>query len=342
MKRFGGRALAVVSVVGVVTASLAAGGARAAVPTKPASGAPIVILQMATVDSTTASFPGYPLGARVAVAAINAAGGINGRPLQLNYCDDKNVASNAAQCVQQGIAAGAVARVGSIGTLGNVTEPLLQQAGVADFGAIAAATSEFTRPVSFPLSASSYYFNAWGKLLRQRYPQGKTYSILQSQQAGVGPRIALLNQGMQAAGWRKIDELYIPPNTPDLSSLVGQLQRGNPDFVVGTESQSDVPKYWSAARGLNFFTPWVIGPNGLTPEILASMGSGQKVASVGDQYPSFLGATPGASDFRKQMTAYAPGQPLTRDSWVAWVAVNALASIIKSIKAANALLESLK
>lgn len=96
------RTIAALSSIAVAATALTAGatsGAAAPVPLAAAKGTPIKFLQTAPVDSPILSFPTYRTGASVAAAAINAAGGINGRPIQIEFCDDKNIPTVAAQCV---------------------------------------------------------------------------------------------------------------------------------------------------------------------------------------------------------------------------------------------------
>lgn len=332
MHQYKRRLIAAASITALLSASLAAGVAQAQTPAAPAKGKPIPFLQIAAVDSTVFSAPGFPVGAKVAVAAINAAGGINGRPLQGIYCDDKVNPSLAAQCVQQGIDGGMVAKVASVSGTGNVVEPLLQQAQIADFGSLPASTQEFSNPISFPLNTGSYWNSGVGPLARAKYPKAKTYAGVFIVAPGQATRIALLDASMARAGFTKIDQISIPPNSSDLSSIAGQLQRANPDIVVTLQSSVTMNTFLSATKAVGFDKPVFTGTAGITPATLELAGPALPLYNWVDPIPTYNGAVPGAAEFRKQMATYAPGQPLNRDSWAAWISVQAFASIIKSIK----------
>ena len=45
--------------------------------------------------------PFAPTGAQAAIAAINAAGGVKGHPLELDVCDDQQNANAAATCARR-------------------------------------------------------------------------------------------------------------------------------------------------------------------------------------------------------------------------------------------------
>lgn len=66
------------------------------------TGEPIKIGVIAGVDSTTGvSMPWVPEAAEVAAAAVNAEGGIDGRPVEIVFCDHKSTTQDASVCAQE-------------------------------------------------------------------------------------------------------------------------------------------------------------------------------------------------------------------------------------------------
>lgn len=74
-----------------------------------ATGEPIVV----AASSSLTFFPEAPQAVQAVFDEYNAAGGLNGRPLEYNVCDDKVDPAASAQCQKDALSAGAVAMVGS-------------------------------------------------------------------------------------------------------------------------------------------------------------------------------------------------------------------------------------
>lgn len=75
------------------------------------TGEPILIGSSAPETGQVYNTPEQPQGLRAAVAAINAAGGINGRPLQLEFCDGKFDPNAEINCARQLVSKKVVATV---------------------------------------------------------------------------------------------------------------------------------------------------------------------------------------------------------------------------------------
>src|SRR5262249_22679142 len=69
--------------------------------------------------------PEAPEGAIAAAKAINAAGGIKGRPIQIIACDTKSDPTTATGCGRRAVSEGVVAIVGSITLFGGRFMPLM-------------------------------------------------------------------------------------------------------------------------------------------------------------------------------------------------------------------------
>src|SRR5580765_7326824 len=81
-------------------ASTSSGGAGT---TAAASGEPIKLMTVGPVEAPGFSIPSIPVGAQQAIDEINAAGGINGRQVELITCNDQNDPNVAAQCGKQAV-----------------------------------------------------------------------------------------------------------------------------------------------------------------------------------------------------------------------------------------------
>jgi ABC-type branched-subunit amino acid transport system substrate-binding protein len=290
-------------------------------------------MQILPVDSPIVSKPSERTGAAVAVAGINASGGVaGGRPLQLDFCDDKLTPTLAAQCVQQLIANGDVASVSGDGGTGNTIQPLLQANDIASFAGNPVSSADVTSPVAFPLVGGTYNALGFGPLMKMKFPNAKSVVLLMSDAAGRDLRASLLAQGARNVGLSVGDTVVIPANTADLSSIAGQISRLKPDIILASLVPPDLIKYWSASRSLGVTIPFATTASGVTPEILAQAGTATSYSNFVDVVPPYQSNAAGAAQFRTQMAKYAKGQALSRDAWIGWIQVTTFASIIKSMR----------
>ena len=105
--RISKKVLAVAAVAGATALALA--GCSAGGSSGPATGDPIVV----AANSSLTFFPEAPQAVQAVFDEFNAAGGLDGRPLEYLVCDDKVDPAASAQCQKDALSAGAVAMVGS-------------------------------------------------------------------------------------------------------------------------------------------------------------------------------------------------------------------------------------
>jgi len=98
------------------------------------------------------SSPEVPEGAIAAAKAINGAGGIQGRPVEIISCDTKADASKAADCGRQAVRKSVVAMVGDLTIFGAQFMPLLAQHKIPSIGLEPATAADFSSPASFPVA----------------------------------------------------------------------------------------------------------------------------------------------------------------------------------------------
>jgi ABC-type branched-subunit amino acid transport system substrate-binding protein len=122
------------------------------------SGNPIKLMTILT-DDTAASSPKPEAGggAMAAAMAINAAGGVDGRPIQIVTCNDQYDPSIASACARQAVSEHVLAVVGSVTDWGSVVDPILQQGGVPMIGNLPDEAADYSTPVSFPFTSGAAF-----------------------------------------------------------------------------------------------------------------------------------------------------------------------------------------
>ena len=123
----------------------------AAGPGSTATGSPIKIMSFGQFQATNLSYPEGKTSIDAAVKTINAAGGINGHPLQVEACNDQGDPNIAAQCARTAVSHKDVAVLGSYSQNAGQILPILEAAHIAYVGATAQSVTDTTSPVSFPL-----------------------------------------------------------------------------------------------------------------------------------------------------------------------------------------------
>src|SRR5216684_4362526 len=119
-------------------------------------GKPIKVMTIGTAGPEEGG--SMPAMAQMAIAYqgfINHHGGINGRPLQVTFCDDHDNPSGAQQCARQAVSDRVVAVVGwgSISGGSNILQ-VLSKANIPWIGEEQFSTAENTSPDSYPIIGS--------------------------------------------------------------------------------------------------------------------------------------------------------------------------------------------
>lgn len=113
---------------------------------------PITVMTWAPEDTKTSNKPGMPAFAEAYARWVNGQGGINGRPLNVLTCNDRNDTVTAARCARRAVEEGAVAVVGSYSQYADSFMPALEGAGIPYIGGYGITNNEFTSPLSYPVN----------------------------------------------------------------------------------------------------------------------------------------------------------------------------------------------
>jgi ABC-type branched-subunit amino acid transport system substrate-binding protein len=142
--------LAVSSLLALTACSNASGGGGSAGVSE---GGPIKIGVVTNVGSALSNYPDIQVGVQAAVHAVNEDGGINGRELELVFCNTRGDVNQAATCGREMVDDGVVAIVGQASAFAATTQPVTFAAGIPEIGNLPLGevetwTSEFSNPLS--------------------------------------------------------------------------------------------------------------------------------------------------------------------------------------------------
>jgi ABC-type branched-subunit amino acid transport system substrate-binding protein len=116
----------------------------------------LTIQAIAAEGTGLTNYPDVDAGARAAVQAINAAGGVNGRPVEYSFCNTKGEANQAMACARAAVEDGVDAVVGRVDIFTTQSTPILEKGGIPDIGAVPISEIDYRSPLSFPLHSGNY------------------------------------------------------------------------------------------------------------------------------------------------------------------------------------------
>jgi branched-chain amino acid transport system substrate-binding protein len=212
------------------------------------AGAPLKLMTVYESKGPSA-VPEIPQGAIAAAKAINAAGGIDGRPVQVIRCDTKADPNVATECGRKAVAEGVVAMVGNITIFGARFMPLMAQHKIASIGLEPATAADFTSPSSFPIGGGApVQFAGLGATLAEA---GAKKIVLARQDipaaAGVAP---FVNAGLKRFHLAMRD-VAVPPGAPDMSPYAAAALQHGTDGIVVTQADQDAVNFVQAVRQAN-------------------------------------------------------------------------------------------
>jgi branched-chain amino acid transport system substrate-binding protein len=311
-----------------VTSSAAAGatGGTSASPT--ATKSPFTFY----VQTNPLTGPDNLAGVKAAVAAINAAGGVDGHPLAYTTCSDNNDPNQATTCARQAISNSAVlAFVDSASSFGSVYDPLLQQAGMVNFANLPSTAADDTSKISFPLYGGT--FNTIVSAMAATEPQffgakkiGVPYIGIPAG-AQLAPFIGLVTKPVGAS---VVGAEAIPPTATDYTSYAAAEISANPSVVVDGQTAAMYTQFIKAVRqqgdtGMKFLVSTGVFD---AAQVKSLFGNDPNIYLVNE----YNHAAPGYQHFLSDVNKYNSSYTNRNDSVLSgWIAVYGFDQILKGI-----------
>lgn len=225
-----------------------------------------------TGGAATGGIP-FPYGANAAQAAakaVNAQGGINGRQLQVDVCDNKGDPNQSATCGRQAASNGDVAVLGSWDISGaNALLPILQREGIPYMGALPGLPIELQNPVSFQfdggVAVGTY------AIIGQTIAEG-CKNVVTFNPTGVATNLG--GQIQSAYDSHHVASHLVPftTGTPDVTPAVSQALGYNPDCVTFAAAGQDGVKIFTNLRKAGSNARFFTAVGSLIPPLLQSLG----------------------------------------------------------------------
>lgn len=280
------------------------------------------------------NYPQVVAAAKAAIRAVNAAGGVHGEQLALDYCNESNDAAKALACTRAAVASGDVATIALYSN--NAQQAVLPYLGdLPNLAPEAISPAEVSCTQCYPLDATPVAtLAAEGPLGAMNGITDATmvsYDIPASQTA-----VAQLKPGFAAAHVAIKDDIAVPLTTSDWAPVAQRFKASGAQAFIPVLPEQQTIAFLQAAKQAGV-TPRILATDGqIEPSDLPTLGSAAEGALVVSPFPPASAAStmPGVNQWLTELKAeQATGDfgaaPAMADgnSMRAWLAVHVIADI---------------
>lgn len=258
----------------VLTASACTDGGQAN-DTAGLTGEPIKIGQIAPTGTSFYNTPDAIAVARAAVDGFNRRGGVDGRPLELVYCNDKGDPNEAMACARKLVSEGVVATVRSVVIAGGAqVSSVLSNSGIPEIGRAALEPAEFRAENAFLLDGGLTYPYAAG--LKGLANSGKSKVFLStSESANADSTLNNLQKTAESLGLEVVGKRKLPGDVADYSPFLVDIKQSGAEGVVAAFPQGNLVPLVRTAGQVRMDVDWILNGGGLTQGDLQALPSSQ-------------------------------------------------------------------
>lgn len=282
-----------------------------------------------------------------AVRAVNAAGGIAGHQVKLDFCNEALDPNKATACARQIVSDGAIATAGNVViTAEAAAGQILRTAGIANVGPVSFSGSVGTDSNSYLFSSGvqSAFVAAEAQAAVKFGGKRVAQLLLDSAADDNYPRFA--QAVVQSLGGTYTGTVKLPQVTSDVSTEAAALMSENPDVVLTNASAPGSLAVIKDMISLGYKGKFVSGGAQFKQEDMTSLGQLANQVIIASPFPP-LSATqiPGIAQFLKEVAAeraagdsQAPteNELIEAETMSGWLAVHAIADIANKAKATTA------
>jgi ABC-type branched-subunit amino acid transport system substrate-binding protein len=187
---------------------------------------PIKLGMIAPLGSPAFSMEQAVAGAKSALRGINASGGINGHPLELTVCNDKNDPNESTKCARQMIQNKVVATIGSQSLAGGLIAPLLNKAGIPQVGTAPLTPKEAASPNMWPFFMGQND-SIGGAAFMGTLKAKASYTAVDDPSAFA--YLPVFTQLLEGNGGKFVNQVKVSPTQGDFSPIVQSAQANGAD-----------------------------------------------------------------------------------------------------------------
>lgn len=333
--------------VAVVAAFVVVAGLVVAACTGSTSSGPRPIEIGSLVPVTALGVPQWLAGLRAAARDVNAHGGIHGRPVEIDNCDDHQDPNLAQACGRRLVSDGVIATAGNLTIFSMVEAPILDQAGIPQVGSEALNPEDTSLPTAFPLDGGIVTQTVGQMFGVKRRGLHSVFAVTLDVPSGK-LAVQLAEQGARAAGLTFVGAAYAPPATQDFTPYVRQAVQSGADVVYPAILPPVLMRFMTATRqaGAHFLITDTYGE--FYPQDIEQLGGSQGPTEGSVEFGTMPPVTatdhfPALRTFSADMDAeLAAGDRAAAPAWrsagplLAWLDVQIIARVASTLPVVSA------
>lgn len=334
--------LTVVLAAGVLAACSSSGGgtnnSNSGTGSGSSSNAPIKILDILPATGQV-SFPEYLAAAQAATSEINAAGGVNGHPIELNSCDFVSDPNKEVACFRQAVQDKVSAVVSGPVYLQTAEDfKLLADAKIPYIGGPGISQDELSSPITYGVAGTIGDMYGDAKALLDagvKHPalvRCDTGSCVQSE-GYFKDALKLLSGGTVSL----VRSVVVSLTQVDLTATAAAAVRGGVDGVAFTSVPTQTASLVKGLRQGGFNGAFSTSDTDVTPSVVQSLGDlANGVHVVHILTPIGDTSNPAVSEYLADIKKYQSGANTDDGGFNAWWAVKLFAAIAKTASSTDA------
>jgi branched-chain amino acid transport system substrate-binding protein len=332
MRRSAGAVTALAALTLAVTACSSSKSSGGSSPggSEPASGSSILVGGAASLHNPTYSSPETKAGLEAAISSINAAGGVSGHRLKLDFCDTNYTASQEVSCTRKLIAdkVAAILDPNFLADTSGAEYKYAEKANIPIVGSAGLSPAELSSKAVFPLSSGipGWVYGATQNLIASG---AKKISVLADTNPASQFFGGLVVAALKSAGKSAVQNVAADlTSDPTGATAAAKAMSGGTDGIVLCPAPLAVPKLLTALKQANY-TGKVSSITALFPEVLikASGPAADGVLLSSQLAFSTDTSNAGIVAFLADMKKYQPSAVIDESTLFAWGAVQLFAKV---------------
>lgn len=207
---------------------------------------PIKVMVLSQITSPSFGFPEAESAVKARASAVNDAGGINGRKIEVLVCDTKGDQNETANCARKAVSEGVAAVIAPFVQSSDVATPILEEAGIAYTGNTIISPSDSTSKVAFPFTSGVPGSAAATAVSAQR-AKCKRLGVIGLDASGLVTLKKVLTPAMKAKGGKLVEVQGVPvTGSPDYSAQVAAVVAKRADCLMPFVNAAEALKIGTA------------------------------------------------------------------------------------------------
>jgi ABC-type branched-subunit amino acid transport system substrate-binding protein len=296
-----------------------------------ASGTAITIGAAIPIQSSVYNQPDAKVGLDAAVASINAAGGVSGHPLKVDFCDTQYTVNGELACARKMVSdkVSAVVNPFFLADQSGAEVKLLGTAGIPIFGSQGLSPAELNSPDVWPLSSGLPGW-AYGAAAQMLQAGATKISVLIDTNPASAFSASLVSAAVTSAGKSATTVVGDSNSDPTFSAAAAKATKGGTNGVILTPGPQNIPKMIQALKQSGYTgkigSLTVIMP----PAVVKALGAaGEGVLADSQVALTSDSSNAGVQKYNADMAKYG-NNTSTDSSLFTWSAVELFAKAIAS------------